>query len=455
MKKSITLLVVLLAAGAGYFMYKRSAVPAAAADGSAGGGRGGRGGQGGGGFQGGFGGFPGGQQGPRLPLTVELVTVKRGEMSEQITVVGNLIGAATIEATPKVNGRLEAVFVRMGDRVNRGQRIAKIEDREILEQLKQAEASSDVSSATIRQREADLKFAQTNLDRSRNLNERQLIPKQTLDDAEARYQAAAAQVDLARAQYAQAQARLDELKINLANTLVTSPVNGFIGKRTLDPGAWVTPNSDFISVVDIGVVRLVANIVEKDLRRVSAGQPASVTVDAFPDERFGGRIARVSPVLDPATRTAQIEVEISNSQFRLKPGMYAKVEFTVERHENALIVPANAVVDYEGKRGVFVPGGEGDQAHFQPIETGLIAQDRIEIVSGLAEGDKVVTTGAGALREGDRILLPGQNADARGGRGGRGGRGRGPEGQPAGPGQPAGGQPAGGEPGGGQRRGRG
>ena len=143
-------------------------------------------------------------------------------------------------------------------------------------------------------------------------------------------------------------------------------------------------------------------------------------------------------MLDPATRTAQIEVEINNGQFRLKPGMYAKVGFTVERHANALIVPANAVVDYEGKKGVFVPGGEGDQAHFQAIETGLISQEQIEITSGVAEGDKVVTTGAGALREGDRILLPGQNADSRGGRGGRGGRGDGqPAGQPAGGGQRA------------------
>ena len=100
-----------------------------------------------------------------------------------------------------------------------------------------------------------------------------------------------------------------------------------------------------------------------------------------------------SPVLDPATRTAQIEVEINNAQFRLKPGMYAKVDFTVERHDNALIVPANAVVDYEGKKGVFMPGGEGDQAHFQAVQLGLIAQDQIEITSGLAEGDKVVTDG--------------------------------------------------------------
>ena len=98
-----------------------------------------------------------------------------------------------------------------------------------------------MAAATIRQREADLRLAQTNLDRSRNLFERQLIPKQTYDDTDARYQAAAAQLDLAKAQYSQAEARLDELKINLANTSITSPVSGFVAQRVLDPGAWVTP----------------------------------------------------------------------------------------------------------------------------------------------------------------------------------------------------------------------
>ena len=441
MKKSIALVVILGAVAAGYFLYKRYAAPeAASADTATRGGRAGRGGQAGGGFGGG--GFPGGGGfqggggggGPRLPMTVELAAVTRADMSEQIAVVGNLIGAATVEATPKVNGRLESVFVRMGDRVNRGQRIAKIEDREILEQLKQAEASSDVAAATIRQRDADLTFAQTNLDRSRNLVERQLIPKQTLDDAEARYQAAVAQRDLARAQRAQTEARLDELKINLANTVVTSPVNGFIGKRMLDEGAWVTPNSSFISVVDISIVRLVANVVEKDLGRIAGGLKADVAVDAFPGEQFGGRVARIAPVLDPATRTAQIEVEIDNSRFRLKPGMYAKVSFTVEHHPNTLVVPANALVEVNGKRGVFTPGSEDEGAHFQAVDTGLIDRDKVEVISGLSEGDRVVTTGAAALREGDRIVLPGQRAGGQsgtGGRGGRGGRGRGGE-QPSG-----------------------
>jgi RND family efflux transporter MFP subunit len=259
------------------------------------------------------------------------------------------------------------------------------------------------------------------------LFERQLIPRQTFDDTDAKHQAALAALDLARAQYAQAQARLDELNINLANSTITSPVSGFVGKRVLDPGAWVTPNSPFLSVVDIGVVRLVANIVEKDLRRIAPGIKADVEVDAFPGEKFPGHIAHVAPVLDPATRTAQIEVEIENPQFRLKPGMYAKVDFTVEHKANTLIVPANAIVDLNGQKGVFLPD-EGDVAKFKPITLGMMSPSQVEVANGLAEGQRVVTTGATALREGDRIVLLGQNGpNGNGGRGGRGeagGRGR-------------------------------
>ena len=433
MKRAIIVVVILAAAGAGVWYFKRGGEDANAASNTpANQGRGGRqgGGPGGGGFGGPGGpfGFPGGG-GPRQPMTVEVASVKRADMTESLTVVGNLIGAATVEAVPKVSGRLDDVTVRLGDRVRKGQTLAKVEDREIAEQVKQAQASFDVAAATIRQREADLRLAQTNLDRSKNLFDRQLIPKQTFDDTDARYQAAAAQLDLAKAQYQQAQARLDELKINLANTVISSPVSGFVGKRALDPGAWVTPNSAFISVVDIDIVRLVANIVEKDLRRINSGMKADVAVDAYPGEHFVGRIAHVAPVLDPSTRTAQIEVEIANSSFRLKPGMYAKVSFTVEHKENVLVVPANSVVDASGKKGVYVPG-EGDVAKFQTVTLGMSDPDQIEITSGVSEGMRVISTGAAALREGDKIVLLGQGqrggANGRGGRGGANGGGRGP-----------------------------
>ena len=344
-------------------------------------------------------------------------------MSEQLTVVGNLVGAQTVEIVSKVSGRLQDVAVRIGDRVSRGQLIALVEDREIREQVKQAEASFEVGQATIRQREADLKFAETNLARSKNLFDRQLLPQQTLDDSEARQQASVAQLDLARAQFEQAKARLEELRLMLGNTRILSPVDGFVGQRNVDSGAYVSSNVPLASVVDIRLVRLVANLVERDLRRVDTGAPAEVDVDAFPGETFKGRVARVAPVLDPATRTATMEIEVPNADYRLKPGMYARVRLTVAQRQNALVVPRNAVVDVEGKRGVYVYDAAGKKAVFRDVGIGLQDELRTEITSGLSESDRVVTTGAAALRDGDTVLLPGQGGGQPGQGGGRPGQG--------------------------------
>jgi membrane fusion protein, multidrug efflux system len=376
----------------------------------------GQAGQGRGGAQGrgGRGGFAGGRQ----PMTVELAAARKSTISQQVTVVGNLIGEATVSVVPRVNGRLQAVTVKLGDRVTRGQRIAQIEDFDIQEQVKQAVAAEEVSAATIRQREADLKRAETVLNRSKNLFERQLLPRQTLDDNESSYQASLAQLDLARAQNAQSKARLDELKITLGNTVITSPVTGFVSKRTVDPGAFVGQNAPIVEVVDVSTVRLVANIVEKDLRQMKVGDAAHVEVDAFPGEEFIGRIARVSPILDPATRTAPIEIEIPNSTSRLKPGMYARVNITTDQKKEALTVPITAMVDLGGRRGVFTPLADNTAA-FKVVQVGVETADAAEILAGLQEGDRVITTGAAALRDGDRILLPG------GGRGGRRGNGGG------------------------------
>jgi membrane fusion protein, multidrug efflux system len=339
-------------------------------------------------------------------MTVETATAARGSVAQQLVVVGNLIGDATVSVVPRAAGRLEAIYVRLGDPVSRGQRIAKIEDYELQEQVKQQEAGLEVSRATIRQREADLQLAETNAERSRNLYARQLLPKQTLDDTEARYQAAIAQLDLARAQNTQSVARLDELRFNLANTVVVSPVNGFVARRAVDAGAFVGQNAAIADVVDISRVRLVANIVEKDLKQIQTGDMTRVEVDAFPGEMFSGRIARVAPVLDPATRTAPIEVEIPNAGYRLKPGMYTRVTVTTDERKDALVVPTNAVVDYTGRRGVFVASADGTVS-FRPVRIGIEESEQIEILEGVAEGDRVVTIGAAALRDGDRVMLAG------------------------------------------------
>ena len=438
-----------VAGAAAYFLFIKREEPAAAAGRAEAGqgrqgaqagprGQGGQGGAPGGGGMGGFGG-PGGGGGFRPPMTVEVTKVSRGNIAEHLSVVGNLIGDATVEVAPKAGGRLQSISVKLGDRVRKGQVIAKVEDRELVQQVRAAEASHQVAEATIRQREADLKLALTSVERSRNLFARQLLPRQTLDDAEARYTAAVAQLDLAQAQMAQSEARLQELQINLANTNVVSPVDGFVGKRNVDPGAWVSQNAGVASIVDISSLRLVANVVERDLRNVSAGDRAIVEVDAYPGEKFNGRIARVSPVLDPATRSAPMEIEIDNRDFRLKPGMYAKVNLEVDGRENVLIVPKIALVDSEGQRGVFQPSGD-NRAEFKPVKVGIEDNERAEILEGVGEGDVVVSVGAGALRRNDQLIVAGGGQP--GGPGGPGMRGGGQRG----PGTEGGARPGAGRP---------
>jgi membrane fusion protein, multidrug efflux system len=432
MRKIVIGAVIVGVALAGVLYYKSSrsgSATEAAGSGAEGGGVAGRRGGGGGDFGGGGrGGFPGGgggfrggggNFGGRGPMVVELAAARRASMNQEVRVVGNLIGEATVAVAPRTAGRLQDVFVRLGDRVARGQRIAKIEDFEIVEQVKQAEAAQEVAAATIRQREADLQLALTNVERSRNLFQRQLLPKQTLDDNEARYQAAVAQIDLAKAQSMQSRARLDELRINLANTVISSPVNGFVARRAVDPGAFVSQNAPVVDVVDISSVRLVVNVVERDLKELKSGGAAKVEVDAFPGETFKGRIARVAPVLDPATRTAPIEIEIPNPDFRLKPGMYARVGITTDIKKDTLVVPVDAVADLGGRRGVFQH--LNGVAIFRAIEVGTEGNEFIEVIGGLTEGDQVITTGARALRDGDRVQLSGGET----GRRGNGGRGRG------------------------------
>jgi RND family efflux transporter MFP subunit len=395
-------------------------------------------------------------------MTVEVTKVKRGHVSQMLTVVGNLIGEQTVDVVPRTGGRLISMNVKLGDRVRRGQVLAKIEDREIVEQVRQAEASHKVAEATIRQRQADLNLAQTSVERSRNLFARQLLPKQTLDDSEARYLSAVASLDLATAQMAQSEARLQELRINLANTNVVSPVDGYVARRNLDVGAFASNNQPVASVVDISSLRLIANVVEKDLRAVTVGDRASVDVDAFPGEKFGGRIARLSPVLDPSTRTATMEVEIANRDGRLKPGMYARVDLTVEDKDNVLVVPKIALIDSQGTRGVYQPG-EDNKAKFKAVKVGIENNETAEILEGLNEGEIVVSDGAGALRRDDELVIAGQQ----GGSGGRGrGRGGNAEGgnrgappnmqrnspQPGGP--PSQPSPDGATPGGGRGRGQ-
>jgi RND family efflux transporter MFP subunit len=426
--RKVLLLLAIAAVGSGGAWYYRSSSSDAAAAPAAGAGAGGR--------AGGPGGSTGraGAGAGRSMMTVELAPVTRQEVVDYITVVGNLVGEATVDIVPRVAGRIETIPVKLGDRVAKGQLIAKIEDREIREQINQAQATLDVNKANVTQRENEVQVQQIALDRAKTTFEKGLTSRQILEDAEARYNAAISQLNVAKAQQSQTQFRIDELRITLSNTSVVAPTAGFVSRRMLDAGAFANANTVLLTIVDIDSVRLVANLVEKGFKKVVPGVEAKVQVDTFPGEDFSGKVSRVAPVFDPATRTAQMEIEVPNPGFRLKPGMYARVRLTLERRPNALTVPRNAVVDLEGKRGVFFVN-EG-VAKFMEVATGLTDGERMEILSGLDENQRVITTGALALRDGDRVALP-----AGAGKGGRGNRTGG-----AGAGGDSGGRRGGGQP---------
>lgn len=413
MRKVLVIVAVLGAGAAAFWYYKygpnaaASAPPPVATQPAPGAGGGGRG---------------------RTAMTVDTARAARHEVVDAITVVGNLIAEATVDVVPRVAGRIDNVAVKLGDRVTRGQLIAKIEDRELREQIRQAEAQLEVNKSTVIARQNDLKVQENVLERTKRLGEAGITPKQQVEDAESRFNSASSQVDVAKAQQLSTQARIDELKITLSNTTVLSPLDGFISKRNLDSGGFANANTAIVTVVDISTVRLVASLVEKGFNKITAGVSADVEVDTFPGEQFKGQVSRVAPVFDPATRTAAMEIEVPNPGFRLKPGSYARVRLTVERRAEALTVPRNAVVDTEGKRGVYLV--EAQTARFREVQTGLIDSERIEITSGLNDGDRVVTVGALALRDGDRIVLAetAGKGDGRGdkGKGGERGGGRGP-----------------------------
>ena len=403
MRRILALIVIATVVAAGAWYYRSGTTTDAAAPGAPG-------------TAAGRGGTPARGTGGRTAMTVDMAPVTRQEVVDYITVVGNLICEATVDIVPRVAGRLDNVAVKLGDRVTKGQVVAKIEDREIKEQINQAQATLEVNKANATQRQNEVQVQQNALDRARASYERGLTAKQLLEDAESRFNAAASQVEVAKAQLAQTQFRIDELKITLSNTTILSPIDGFVSRRNLDPGGFAGGNTVIMTVVDIGTVRMVGNLVEKGFRKITSGVSAIVQVDTFPGEDFTGQVSRVAPVFDPATRTAQMEIEVPNPGFRLKPGMYARVKLTVERRPDALTVPRNAIVDLDGKRGAFLV--EELVAKFVEVKTGLSDGEKIEILEGLTEGQRVVTTGALALQNGDKVALVADPA-ARG-RGARG-----------------------------------
>jgi membrane fusion protein (multidrug efflux system) len=145
------------------------------------------------------------------------------------------------------------------------------------------------------------------------------------------------------------------------------------------------------------------HVPEREYRRISAGQAAVIEVDALANDEFAATVARISPVVDPATGTFKITVEVSDPTRRLKPGMFGRINIVHDVHENALQVPRSAIVDEAGETAVFVV--EGETAHRRVVETGYSEDGYVEITSGLSDDDRFVTVGQAGLKDGSKVSI--------------------------------------------------
>jgi len=184
---------------------------------------------------------------------------------------------------------------------------------------------------------------------------------------------------------------------------ITSPISGTVGMLFLDKGAMVAPQIPIAMIADIDRVKIKIQVIEKDLAGVHKGQSVVITVDAYPGEKFRGKLEQLSPFVDPMTRTVEGEIIVPNPGHLLKPGMFARIELITEEHTNTIVVPEKTVIEKDGERVVFVLKGE--HAEMREVETGIESEHSIEILKGLKIGEKVITLGNYGLRNGARIKV--------------------------------------------------
>lgn len=340
---------------------------------------------------------------------VDVATPERVSLAGKISLVGSLRAKQQVQVTARVSGRVLSIDVDRGDRVRAGQVLARLDDDELRQQVRRAEAALQVARASLSQRRAELDNVRAEEGRYRNLRDDGVVSSQQLEQARTSVAVSEAQANLAEAQVAQAEAELEELRIRLGQTQIAAPLSGVVGERHVDPGVLVSPATPMLLILDLSRMVTVVNVPERDITKVEVGTPARVFVDAVPGEGFEGRVVRISPLLDSETRTAPVEIELDNPDSKLKAEMFARVELNLTTGRRALLVSRDALVYRNGNSGVFVV--EGDRAHFRPIQTGLVEGDRIEIVTGVTESDVVVTRGANLLNSGDSVRVLGARGE--------------------------------------------
>jgi len=322
----------------------------------------------------------------RPPPIITVQRAQRRDVPVEIHAPVDLRPLEQAEVGAKTLGYLDAVFVDRGDLVKKGQLVALVRPSDLPDQLSAARSA-------LAQAQAAAGLARANDERAKELAPNGIVSRQDLQQAATALASAEAAEAAAKAQAGALGTRLGEMRI-------TSPLNGVVVQRRLDPGALVGPPSGgaILSIARVDVLRVFIAVNERSATGVSVGKDAHVELDALPGRSFHGRVVRLAPAFDPTTRTLDAEVHLINDSGLLRPGMYGRGSIVVEVHPQAFVVPGAALQVSAGQKFIYL--ANGDQVQRRQVEVGVDEGEWVEVTKGLSNGDEFVTAGADGLSDG-------------------------------------------------------
>jgi len=341
----------------------------------------------------------------RPSVAVEVDSVRFASVTETRSLTGTVIPLSRYVISPKVSGILMQIRKRIGDKVSAGEVVAKLDNEEYIQAVIEAEANLTITQANLMEAESSLELARQELSRAKSLQEKGIASSAELDGAQTQFNAREAGLKLAQAQMASRQSSLDLARIRLDYTNLSASSAGYIGERFVDEGTLLSVNTPVLSVVTFDRVFIRTSIVERDYSRIQTGMKAVVEVDAYPGRHFYGVVARIAPIIEQNSRNAELELEIPNDSLLLKPGMFARIKLILQHKEKTQLIPSQAVVQQDGKRGVFILNSKETTVSFIPVTTGIVNTDLTEVIEPELNG-LVITLGQHLLKDGSHVILP-------------------------------------------------
>jgi len=350
---------------------------------------------------------PGEQASQKRAAPVEITPVMRGSIELTRTFSGTLEAAEMFMVAPKVTGRIARLDVDLGDTVERGQVVARLDDEEHAQAVREMQAELAVTKATLTEAERALEITTREHQRVSRLFASGAMSESELDEAEANLLAREAQLQVARARVTKAEAMLAAAKIRLGYTDVTAgwstgDSSRVVAERMVDEGEIVSENTPLLSIVEIDPIIGVLLVTEKEYSRMTTRQTVSMETDAHPGMTFTGRVSRIAPVFQQSTRQARVEVSVPNEGGLLKPGMFIRATVVMGRKDNAALVPEQALTRRDGKDGLFVLNQDAAKVAWREVRTGISQGGLVEIVSPDLSGN-VVTIGQQFLEDGSAV----------------------------------------------------